>query len=201
MTAFREKAYVGAGGEKLKFAIDKIGLDLRGAVAADFGCNIGGFTDCLLQGGARRVYAVDTGYGMLAWKLRNDERVVVMERTNAMHVELPERVDVVSVDVAWTRQRHILPNALRQLKPDGIILSLFKPQYEAGPPLVRRGRVAEKDFESVLAVTVSELAEMGIRVREVVRLPRRKGSKNPEAFLYIVETQKGAHAHSTGSWR
>ncbi|MDP6438007.1 MAG: SAM-dependent methyltransferase, partial [Candidatus Brocadiia bacterium] len=107
--------YVGRGGEKLKAAIDELGLALRGVVAADFGCNVGGFTDCLLQEGAARVYAVDTGYGALEWKLRTDERVIAMERTNAMHVQLPEPAQVIAVDVAWTRQHHILPNALRQL--------------------------------------------------------------------------------------
>ncbi len=128
--------YVGRGGEKLKCAVDRLGLDLGGLVGADLGCNIGGFTDCMLQEGVLRVYAVDTGYGMLAWKLRQDERVVVMERTNAMHVELPERVGVVTVDVGWTRQRHILPHALELCAPGGIVLSLFKPQYEAAPELV-----------------------------------------------------------------
>jgi 23S rRNA (cytidine1920-2'-O)/16S rRNA (cytidine1409-2'-O)-methyltransferase len=154
-------------------------------VAADFGCSVGGFTDCLLREGAARVYAVDTGYGMLAWKLRQDERVVAMERTNAMHVQLPEPVDVVTVDVAWTRQQHILPNALRQLAPEGFALSLFKPQYEAPPALVKRGRIAAEAFDEVLGAAVSALGEMGIAVREVVRLPHERGSKNPEVFLYV----------------
>ena len=154
-------------------------------VAADFGCSVGGFTDCLLQEGAVRVYAVDTGYGMLAGKLRQDGRVIVMERTNAMHVELPEPVDVVTIDVAWTRQRHILPNALKQAKPDGGVLSLFKPQYEAPRHLVRRGRVAQEDLEAVLHGAVGQLAEMGVVVREAVRLPRWRKRKNLEVMLYI----------------
>jgi 23S rRNA (cytidine1920-2'-O)/16S rRNA (cytidine1409-2'-O)-methyltransferase len=177
--------YAGRGGEKLKFAIERLALDLRGLVAADFGCNVGGFTDCMLQEGAIRVYAVDTGYGMLAWKLRQDARVVVMERTNAMHVKLPERVSVVSVDVGWTRQRHILPNALAQCAPEGIVLSLFKPQYEAARGLVRRGRIKEGEFDAVLAGTLAELAGMGIVVRDVVRLPQDRKRKNPEAILHI----------------
>jgi 23S rRNA (cytidine1920-2'-O)/16S rRNA (cytidine1409-2'-O)-methyltransferase len=166
-------------------AIERLGLDLEGVVAADFGCNIGGFTDCLLQHGARRVYAVDTGYGMLDWKLRRDERVVVMERTNAMHVELPEQVGLVTVDVGWTRQQHILPNALRQSAPDGTILSLFKPQYEAADELVRGGRILEGTFDEILDASLSELEGMGIAVSRVIRLPQERESKNPEAFLYI----------------
>ena len=177
--------YVGRGGEKLKFTIDQLGLDLRGTVAADFGCNVGGFTDCLLQEGARHVYAVDTGYGALEWKLRCDERVTVMERTNAMHVVLPEAVDVVAVDVGWTRQRHILPNALKQLKPAGLVLSLFKPQYEADRSQRRRGRILPESYETVLEGVLRGLEAMGITISEVVHLPEAKGSRNPEAFLCI----------------
>ena len=176
---------MGRGGAKLKQAIDWLGLRVQGEVAADFGCNVGGFTDCLLKEGARRVYAVDTGYGALAWKLRQDARVVVMERTNAMHVALPEPADLIASDVAWTRQRHILPNALRQAAAEGVVLSLFKPQYEAPAPLVRRGRIRPEDMEAILAAVLAELTEMGIAVAEVIPLPQERSGKNPEAFLYI----------------
>ena len=90
-------SYVGRGGEKLAYALDAFGIKVEGYTCADLGCNVGGFADCLLARGARRVYAVDTGYGMLAWKLRIDPRVVVMERTNALHLELPEAVDLAAV--------------------------------------------------------------------------------------------------------
>ncbi len=175
---------MGRGGEKLKFALDRLGLTPAGSVAADFGCSVGGFTDCLLQEGATRVYAVDTGYGMLAWKLRQDERVVVMERTNAMHVDLPASPAIITIDVAWTNQRHILPNALRQGAPDGEILSLFKPQYEAPPEWVRDGIIRDERFEPTLEATLEELRDLGVAVEEAVRLPRER-KKNPEAFLYI----------------
>ena len=122
---------------------------------------------------------------MLAWKLRQDARVVVMERTNAMHVELPEPVDVVTADVAWTRQRHIVPRALHSVRPDGLILSLFKPQYEAPRERVRRGRVDPVDFDDILRQALDGLAAEGIRVRDVVRLPHERRSKNPEALLLI----------------
>jgi len=177
--------YAGRGGDKLKLAVDELGLDLRGVVAADLGCNIGGFTDCLLREGAARVYAVDTGYGMLTWQLRTDDRVVVMERTNAMHVELPEPVDVVTIDVGWTRQRHILPNALRLVRAGGVILSLFKPQYEADAARLRRGRIKPDVFEPVLQATIEDLAGRGIVVDRVIRLPHERKSKNPEAVLVV----------------
>jgi len=182
-------SYVSRGGAKLKYAIDHLGLDLAGAVAADFGCSTGGFADCLLQEGAARVYAIDTGYGVLAWKLRQDRRVIVMERTNAMHVALPEPVDTVTADVAWTAQRHILPNALRQVKPGGAVLSLFKPQYEAPRHSVRRGLIATADFDAVLAHVTAELHAAGLKVHEVVRLPHDRRRKNPEAFLYIRRSE------------
>src|SRR3954453_6397647 len=97
--------FVSRGGLKLDHAIDAFGIVVRGRVCADLGSNSGGFTDCLLQHGAVKVFAIDTGYGNLDWKLRNDPRVVVMERTNAIHVRLPEPVDLVTIDVAWTKQK------------------------------------------------------------------------------------------------
>jgi 23S rRNA (cytidine1920-2'-O)/16S rRNA (cytidine1409-2'-O)-methyltransferase len=128
--------YVSRAGDKLQAALEAFGIDVRGAVCADLGCNIGGFTDCLLRHGAARVYAVDTGYGALAWTLRRDPRVVVLERTNALHVDPPERVDLVTIDVGWTVQQRIIPAAIRWLKRDaagratGRIISLLKPYYE-----------------------------------------------------------------------
>jgi 23S rRNA (cytidine1920-2'-O)/16S rRNA (cytidine1409-2'-O)-methyltransferase len=124
--------FVSRAGTKLSGALDAFGVDVAGAVCADFGCNVGGFTDCLLSRGAAKVYAIDTGYGELAWKLRRDSRVVVMERTNALYCVPPELVDLVVIDVAWTPQELSLPAAVKWLKkpfPIGII-SLLKPHYE-----------------------------------------------------------------------
>ncbi len=107
--------YVSRGGLKLAAALKAFGLSPAGWVCADLGSNVGGFVDCLLRAGATRVYAVDTGYGVLAYRLRRDPRVVVRERTNALHVTLPEPADLVTIDVAWTSQEHILPAAVRML--------------------------------------------------------------------------------------
>lgn len=125
------QAFVSRGGEKLAAALDGFNVDVTGRVCADLGSHVGGFVDCLLQRGAAKVYAVDTCYGTLAWKLRRDPRVVVRERTNAMHVTLPEQVDLVTVDVAWTPQARILPNAARLVLPTGTVVTLIKPHYEA----------------------------------------------------------------------
>lgn len=127
--------YVSRGGLKLRHALDAFHFSVDGLRCADFGCNIGGFTDCLLKAGAAHVTAVDTGYGALAWTLRNDPLVRVMERTNALHAPPPtdaEKVDLVVIDMAWTPQRLCVPAALRWLKPgaDGRIITLVKPHYE-----------------------------------------------------------------------
>src|SRR3989344_7416455 len=108
--------YVSRAGQKLEHALKTFDLDLKGIICADFGSSTGGFTDCLLQHGAERVYAVETGYGLLDWKLRVDERVVVMEKTNAMHVILPEKAGFISVDTSWTKLENIIPNTLLNLK-------------------------------------------------------------------------------------
>ena len=124
-------AFVGRGGLKLLHALQSFGVSPEGLSCADLGCNVGGFTDCLLVHGARLVYAVDTAYGTLAWTLRQDPRVVVLERTNALHVQPPERVGLVVIDLGWTVQARAIPAALPWLKPQGRIITLIKPHYEA----------------------------------------------------------------------
>src|SRR5688572_30045450 len=131
--------FVSRAGQKLEHALTDFAIDVAGRTCADLGSNTGGFVDCLLQRRAARVYAIDTGYGVLDWKLRNDPRVVVMERTNAMHAVLPEPVSVVTIDVAWTKQQHILPAARRMIADGGDVVTLIKPHYEAAPPLLRGG--------------------------------------------------------------
>lgn len=148
--------YVGKGGLKLQFALEHFGIDVRGLVAADLGCSIGGFTDCLLQNGAAKVYAVDTAYGALAWKLRTDERVVVCERTNALHWPSPEMLDFVASDLGWTRQEKGLPAIARMLKPGGTALSLVKPQYEAPKEWLVRNVLPEERIPEVLEMVRSQ---------------------------------------------
>src|SRR5207247_2194247 len=128
--------FVSRAGQKLDHALDAFHIDVRDRICADLGSNVGGFVDCLLQRGAAKVYSIDTGYGVLAWKLRKDPRVIVMERTNAMHVTLPERVSLVTIDVAWTKQKHILPAAAKMLADGGAVVTLIKPHYEAAQELL-----------------------------------------------------------------
>lgn len=150
--------FVSRAGQKLEHALATFALDVAGRIGADLGSNTGGFVDCLLQRGAAKVYAIDTGYGVLDWKLRKDARVVVMERSNAMHVVLPEPVDVVTIDVAWTRQRHILPPARKLVKLEGFVVTLIKPHYEAQPSQLRKGILPEAEVPKVVESVLEDIA-------------------------------------------
>jgi 23S rRNA (cytidine1920-2'-O)/16S rRNA (cytidine1409-2'-O)-methyltransferase len=181
--------YVSRGARKLERALDAFGLDPTGAVCADLGCSTGGFTDVLLQRGALRVYAVDTAYGVLDWKLRNDPRVTVMERTNALHAALPEPVDLVVIDAGWTRQERIVPVALGLLKPDGAIVSLIKPHYEAPPELSRSGLLPTDDRDRVLAEVVARLDVMARVVAGPEASPVTGGKGGNLEFLVLLKAR------------
>jgi len=152
--------YVSRGGEKLAHALDGFGIDPAGRVCADLGCSTGGFTDVLLRRGAERVYSVDTGYGVLEWKLRCDDRVVAMERTNALHVVLPEPCSLVVIDASWTRQELIVAHALDLLGPGGEIVSLVKPHYEAPRKWLRRGVLPTDRHDEVIADVLESLSDL-----------------------------------------
>ncbi len=134
--------YVSRGGLKLEAALDRFELDVQGWVAADVGASTGGFTDCLLQRGASHVYAIDVGYGQLAWTLRQDPRVTVLERTNARYLStLPEPIDLTTIDASFISLELLLPTVKRWLKADGQSIPLIKPQFEAGRERVGKGGV------------------------------------------------------------
>lgn len=180
-----EHKYATRAGLKLEHALAAFGLDVTGWTCADLGSHQGGFVDCLLQHGAAKVYSVDTSYGTLAWKLRKDPRVVVMERTNAMHVQLPEPVDLVTIDVGWTCQRHVLPAAMKNLKPGGRIVSLVKPQYEAAESERVAGVVPEENLEPVLERVRIEVRATGLAILGETRSPIKGGAGNVE-FLFLL---------------
>ncbi|MHC4233925.1 MAG: SAM-dependent methyltransferase [Planctomycetota bacterium] len=192
MEADPQRRYVSRGGEKLAAALDQFHVDPDDWVCADLGSNVGGFVDCLLQRGARKVYAIDTGYGELAWKLRRDQRVVVMERTNALHVELPEAVSLVTVDVSWTRQHLILPRARRLLAPGGLIIALIKPHYEADQRLLRRGVLPDDRVEGVVQQVIGRLGEADIEVADLMDSPLRGQGGNREVFALVGPDDAGS---------
>lgn len=175
-----DHGYVSRGGVKLRAALDAFGLDVTGFACADLGCSVGGFTDCLLQAGASKVYSVDTAYGQLAYTLRRDERVEVMERTNALHAEAKEPVDLVVIDLGWTPQDKALPVAAKWLKPGGRVITLIKPHYELADSekdLLTDGVLADDEAERVALRTADEIAEMGWTVHGTVKSPLRGSPK------------------------
>lgn len=183
------RQFVSRAGLKLDHALQTFGIDVTGRIGADLGCNVGGFVDCLLTRGASRVYAVDTGYGALAWKLRKDPRVVVMERTNAMHLQLPEKVDLVTIDVAWTRQRHILPAAARMLGDDGRVVALIKPHYETQPERLKNGVLPEAELDAVISGVKRDIEAAGFELLQTTPSPIR-GAKGNAEVLVLLKLQR-----------
>ncbi|MBN1341122.1 MAG: TlyA family RNA methyltransferase [Phycisphaerae bacterium] len=180
-----KRQYVSRGGLKLDAALAAFGVDVGGLICADLGSNVGGFVDCLLSHDATKVYSVDTGYGVLDYGLRKEGRVVVMERTNAMHVVLPEPIDLVTIDVGWTRQRNILPPSARLLKDGGRILSLLKPHYEAPPKWLRKGVLPAEKVPVVVETVVASLAKLGVSLLGQTDSPITGQAGNHEVWLYL----------------
>jgi len=189
--------FASRGGEKLDGALDDFGLDVTHLVALDVGSSTGGFTDCLLQRGASRVYAVDVGKGQLDWKLRNDPRVRVMEGINAREgFELPEAVDIIVADLSFISLRLALPPSFRHLRQGGAVVALVKPQFEAGRDAVEKGgivRDAGARADAVVAVA-EHFARAGAGVIAVApsRLAGREG--NREIFVHAVAGMPGLPA-------
>lgn len=189
--------FVSRGGEKLEGALDDFRLEVDRAVALDVGSSTGGFTDCLLQRGASRVYAVDVGKGQLEWKLRSDERVRVMEGINAREgFDLPEPVDLIVADVSFISLRLALPPSFRHLRDRGNVIALVKPQFEAGREAVEKGGIVRDNAARAGAVVAvaERFAREGTGVIAVAasRLAGRAG--NREIFVHAVKGRPGLDA-------
>jgi 23S rRNA (cytidine1920-2'-O)/16S rRNA (cytidine1409-2'-O)-methyltransferase len=183
--------YASRGGEKLAGALDAFGIDPTGLLALDVGASTGGFTDCLLRRGARGVIAVDVGYGQLAWKLQQDPRVTVIDRTNARHLEpgqLPEPADLATVDVSFISLAKVLPAVAACVRTGGSIVALVKPQFEVGRSRVGKGGVVRDDAARADAVAAVRAAAeaLGLVVQGEAEsvLPGPKG--NREVFLWLA---------------
>jgi len=192
--------FVSRGGEKLAAALERFPVDVGGLIAADIGASTGGFTDCLLQHGAAKVYAIDVGYGQLAWELRQDARVVVMERVNARYLAaLPELVDVIVSDVSFISLRIVYATAVNWLKPGGTVISLIKPQFEAGREHVGKGGVV-RDLavrRQVLETVTAEMAALGLGLRGLLVSPLRGPAGNVEFLGWWI---LGAPAEDSQPW-
>ncbi len=183
--------YVSRGGLKLEKALQVFPVSLDGKTMADIGASTGGFTDCALQNGAARVYAVDVGYGQLAWKLRSDPRVINMERTNARTLDgksLPEPVDVVSIDVAFISLDKILPAVKKILTPGGFVIALIKPQFEAGKENVgKKGVVRDAQVhKEVIGRVISIARAEGFGIGGLDFSPVKGPEGNIEYLLYLT---------------
>ena len=194
-------SFVSRAGTKLAHALDEFKLEVAGLTCADFGCNVGGFTDCLLRRGAARVFALDTAYGTLDWRLRNDPRVVVMERTNALHAPAPsEAADLIVIDLGWTPQSLAIPASLRWLSAanqQARIITLVKPHYEASAANrrnVQKGGLSAAEAEATFHRVRDEMPSVGVRVVGECISPltgaksARSGEGNREYLLLLART-------------
>lgn len=186
--------YVSRGGLKLEKAVSAFSLDLNDYVCADIGASTGGFTDCMLMNGAVKVYSIDVGYGQLAWKLRSDERVVNLERTNFRYVtreQVPDEIDFSSVDVSFISLKLILPVLFSLLKADGEAVCLVKPQFEAGREKIgKKGVVRDKAVHlEVIDNCIGYAKENGFKIKGLDFSPVKGPEGNIEYLLYITKTE------------
>lgn len=186
--------YVSRGGLKLEKAVSSFELSLNGCVCADIGASTGGFTDCMLQNGAVKVYAIDVGYGQLAWKLRTDERVINLERTNfryVTHEQVPDKLDFASVDVSFISLSHILPVMRELLRDGGRAVCLIKPQFEAGKENVgKKGVVRDKNIHvSVIEKICALVSENKFSLLGLDFSPVKGPEGNIEYLCYIEKSE------------
>jgi 23S rRNA (cytidine1920-2'-O)/16S rRNA (cytidine1409-2'-O)-methyltransferase len=185
-----EMEFVSRAGHKLQHALSEFKLNIKDIICADFGCNLGGFTDCLLQNGTKMIYSVDTSKNCLEWNLRNNPKVIVLEKTNAMHVELPEKVDLISSDVAWTKQDKILPSIYKNLKDGGLAITLIKPHYEAVRTELHKGKVKEEFLEEIIERIKLKFEENNFTLLNLTESPiTGRSGKNTEYLALIQKTK------------
>lgn len=190
----RECPYVSRGGLKLEKAIKEWGVDCEGTVCMDMGASTGGFTDCMLQHGAVKVYAIDVGYGQLDYKLRTDERVVNMEKTNIRYLDsslIDEPIDLISIDVSFISLKHMFPVASEVLADDGKVVCLVKPQFEAGREQVGKGGIVRdpKVHEEVINNVIGYAAENGLYPHVLSHSPI-KGTKGNIEYILLLSPEK-----------
>ncbi len=194
--------FVGRGGDKLAAALEACSIDPQGMVCLDVGCSTGGFTDCLLQRGAARVYAVDVGYGQFDWRLRQDPRVVLIERTNIRYIDpstIPEPVGLVVIDVSFISLTKVLPPIIQFLSLGARVIALVKPQFEVGKGQVGRGGIVrdESQRQEVLQRIIRFAANVGLQTAQTLDCPI-KGKKGNHEILAIFEFVSPFHGMKEG---
>jgi 23S rRNA (cytidine1920-2'-O)/16S rRNA (cytidine1409-2'-O)-methyltransferase len=183
--------FVSRGGDKLAAALDAGSIEPQGFVCLDVGCSTGGFTDCLLQRGATKVYAVDVGYGQFDWRLRQDPRVVLIERTNVRYIErsaIPDPIDLTAIDVSFISLTKVLPPVMQFLAPGARVIALVKPQFEVGKGQVGKGGIVRDETlrQGALQRIVTFAADLGLRLLKTLDSPI-KGKKGNQEMLAIFE--------------
>lgn len=187
--------YVSRGGLKLEHALREFHVDVDNKIAMDAGASTGGFTDCLLQHGAKKVYAIDVGYGQFSWKLRNDKRVVLLEKTNVRYLEagkVPDKIDLAVIDVSFISLMKVIPGILEFLKSPGELIALIKPQFEAGRKDVGKGGVVKDEGKRLEVVQriKNESEEIGLEVAATATSPIKGPKGNVEYLIYLKKTDK-----------
>ena len=188
------RKYVSRGGLKLEAAIKEFGLSIQGKVCLDVGASKGGFTDCLLQNGAKKVYALDVGYGQLDWKLRNDPKVINIEKTNIRYFdgkEIKNSIDLATIDVSFISLDKVLPKVKELIGKKGEIVSLIKPQFEAGREKVQRGGVVKdrKVHQEVIGKIKLLARGLGLEVKGLIISPIKGPAGNVEYFIYLKKRE------------
>ena len=183
--------YVSRGGLKLAAALKEFGVVANGKIALDVGASTGGFTDCLLQNGATKVYAVDVGYGQMAWKIRQDPRVVVIERTNIRDMDptlIPEPIDLTVIDVSFISLEKVVPHILKFLKPGSELVALIKPQFEVGKEQVGKGGIVRDEAARNTAKNriIESMRGLGFDVKGVITSPITGQDGNVEFLMYAT---------------
>jgi 23S rRNA (cytidine1920-2'-O)/16S rRNA (cytidine1409-2'-O)-methyltransferase len=184
--------YVSRGGLKLAHALDEFKIDVTSMIAMDVGASAGGFTDCLLRRGAKRVYAIDVGYGQLDYKLRQDPRVVVMERINAHHpFALSEKVNIATIDLSFISVTQVIPNVVVHLAQPGCLIVLFKPQFEAKRKEVGKGGIIKDPqiHALVLGRFIAWITDHSLRLRGLIASPILGAEGNKEFLIYLTPYQ------------
>jgi 23S rRNA (cytidine1920-2'-O)/16S rRNA (cytidine1409-2'-O)-methyltransferase len=194
--------YVSRGGLKLESALRKFMLSVEDTTALDIGASTGGFTDCLLQHGCKKVYAVDVGYGQMAWKIRQDPRVVTIERVNIRQIGpslIPEPVDIVVIDVSFISLEKVIPSVLQFLKPEAELIALIKPQFEVGREQVGKGGIVRDEGARNAAVSrIKEfIGSQGFEVKGVIVSPITGQDGNVELLIYAVKRPANSSPKTT----
>ncbi len=197
-----DENYVSRGGKKLEKALQEFEIEVKGCIVIDIGASTGGFTDCLLRHGAKKVYCIDVGYGQLDWSLRNDPRIVNLEKTNARYLKKDQfdfQFDLATIDVSFISLEKVLPAVKELLLPEGEVIALVKPQFEAGRENVKKGGIVkDPDIHQEVIIRLVENVKNDFLLKNITFSPLKNSPGNIEYFIYLMKNQKNRFSNSMG---